>query len=488
MSALNLRTKLTYLLSIFLLLVTGASVANTNKETTSRTISNKALLAKTEEIVKQYVEPGWFSGSLMIMKDNQVIYEKSYGLADIEKDIKNSSTTKVRIGSINKHFTATLVMQKVQSGKLSLDDQLETFELGFPKEIASKITVRHLLNHTSGFADIFNEEYIKTYRSLKDINDKMPLLIDKPLISEPGEQYNYSNYGYIVLGAILEKLENKSFSSIINENIFNVIKLKDTRYALTEEVKNKARSYHFGATGEKVDRTDILENLTPDGGMYSTPRDIAHFYSSLFFTDKLLNDESKAVIGNGYKHSARKWNEILNSEKTHWNSYGGGPGVSAAAEILMKDKLIVVALANTDGLVAEYITQRIVDEYKGKPHKKVKLPLGLFAMTLLKEKGGDYLIKNAKQEFAKAGYSNYRARPLNKLGFALIKNNQLDKAISVFATNTKLFPDDANAFDSLAHAYEQAGNNTKALVNYKKALSLDANFQSAKDAIFRLSQ
>ncbi|TQV89363.1 serine hydrolase [Aliikangiella coralliicola] len=482
------QTKLTYLLAFFLLISSSSSIASSDNKSANSKASDELLIEKTNEIIKQYTDPGWFSGNVVIFKDDKVIYDKSFGFADIEKKIRNTSSTKIRIGSINKHFTAALVMQKVQAGKISLDDKLEKFELGFPKHIAEKITVRHLLKHTSGFGDIFNNEYFQTYRSLKNINDKLPLLLDKPLISEPGTQYNYSNYGYIVLGAILEKLERKSFQSIINENILEVIKADNTDYALTENVKGKAKSYHFTPLGEKIDRTGRLENLTPDGGMYSTPYDIALFYSKLFYSDELLNDKSKAIIGNGYKESTRTWIEILNSDKAHWNSYGGGPGVSAAVEILIKDKLIVIALANTDGLVAEHISQRVVEVYQGKQYKKIRLPIALFTKRLLEEKGDTYFVNNAKRELAQAGYENYGARPLNKMGFALIKSEQISQAISVFKANTKIFPKEPNTFDSLAYAYEKNGDKTQALLNYKKALSLDSGFKSAKEAILRLSQ
>ena len=482
------RAKLSYLLSAFLLISVGSNTANADNENTNSKASDGLLMSKTDEIIKQYTDPGWFSGSVVIFKNNKVIYDKSFGLADIENKLKNTSATKTRIGSINKHFTETLIMQKVQSGKISLDDTLEKFELGFPKDIANKITVRHLLKHTSGFADIFNNEYYKTYRSLKTINDKLPLLINKPLISEPGKEYNYSNYGYIVLGAILEKLEQKSFQSIINKNILNVINAKNTQYALTEDVTDKAKSYQFTPTGEKIDRTSRLENLTPDGGMYSTPYDLALFYSKLFYSNTLLNDQSKAVMKGNYKKSTKPWSEFLNSDKTKVAYYGGGPGVSAAVEVLIKDKLMVIALANTDGVVAERISQRVVEVHQGKQYKKIILPVGLFAKKLLDKKGDAYFIENAKSEFTKAGYDDFTARPLNKLGYALINNNQIDQAISVFIVNSKIFSKNPNTFDSLADAYEKAGNKTKALLNYKKALSLDSDLESAKKAILRLSQ
>ena len=470
-----------FLLSIFLFICTSASAG-----TVTTSASDELLINKTDEIIKQYTDLGWFSGSLVILKGEKVIYDKSFGYADIQKKVKNTSATKTRIGSINKHFTAALIMQKVQSGKISLDDTLAKFKLGFAKDIADKITVRHLLKHTAGFADIFNNEYFQSYRSLKTIDDKLPLLIDKPLIAEPGKEYNYSNYGYIVLGAILEKVEQKPFQTIINDNILKVIKADNTEYALTEDVKGKARSYHFSPTGDKIDRTNRLENLTPDGGMYSTPYDLALFYSKLFYSNQLLNDQSKALMYNGYKKSSKPWSEFLADGKNRWYSYGGGPGVSAAVEILIKDRLMVIALANTDDVVAESISQRVIEVYRGKAYKKVMAPLGLFAKKLLEETGSVFFVDNAKQAFGDAGYNDYGARPLNKLGYALINNNQLDQAISIFLANSQIFPQDPNTFDSLASAFEKAKNNSRALLNYQKALSLDADFESAKAAILRL--
>lgn len=480
-----------FLIVVVVGLFIGLQVNNWNENRKNGEIaatSDELLITKTDEIIKQYTDLGWFSGTLVIFKGDKVIYDKSFGYADLENKVKNTSATKTRIGSINKQFTAALVMQKIQSGKISLDDKLEKFELGFPKDIAEKITVRHLLKHTSGFADIFSDEYFETYRSLKSIKDKLPLLINKPLISEPGKKFNYSNYGYIVLGAILEKVEKKSFQSIINENILDVIKADNTKYALTENVIDKAKSYHFTPLGKKIDKTNSLENITPDGGMYSTPYDLALFYSKLLYSNLLLNDQSKAMISNRYKESIKPWSDFLDSDKAKSITYGGGPGVSAAVEILIKDKLMVIALANTDNVVAELITQRVIEVYQGKQYKKVMAPLALFANNLLVEKGSLYFIDNAKRELSEAGYDKYSPRPLNKLGYALIKNNQLDQAISIFITNTNIFPDEPNTFDSLADAYEKAGNKEKAILNYEKVLALDSDFGSAKEAILRLNQ
>lgn len=187
--------------------------------------------------------------------------------------------------------------------------------------------------------------------------------MNEPLLYEPGTNHKYSNYGYIVLGAILEKIEQKPFKQIIENNILNIIGAQSTHYQLTEEVKGKAKSYRFNSDGSKVDKTPILENVTPDGGMYSTTEDIAAFYHSLLYTNQLLNDEHKVLITTDYKGSSKTWSDILSNYNSHWNSYGGAPGVSAAVEVLLKDKFIVVILANTDGLVAEKMSQEIINVY-----------------------------------------------------------------------------------------------------------------------------
>jgi tetratricopeptide (TPR) repeat protein len=222
--------------------------------------------------------------------------------------------------------------------------------------------------------------------------------------------------------------------------------------------------------------------------MYSTPYDLAMFFSKLYYSNQLLNDQSKAMMRNHYKKSIKPWSEFLDNDKTKVISYGGGPGVSAAVEILIKDKFMVIALANTDGVVAERITQRVIEVHQGKPYKKILLPIGLFAVKLLENKGDAYFVNNAKSELSQAGYDQFTARPLNKLGFALINNNLHDQAMSVFIVNTEIFSEDPNTFDSLAFAYEKAGNNNKALLNYQKALSLDSDFESAKEGILRLNK
>lgn len=446
------------------------------------------LSSQVDEIVQQYIEPNWFAGNISVRRDDNAVYSLSSGLANIEKNIPNTPQTKIRIGSINKHFTSVLVLQKVQAGTLSLDDKLARFDLGFSKEIASKISIRHLLQHKSGFADIFNQEYYQTYQSLKTISDKLPLLMTQPLLFEPGTKYSYSNYGYIVLGAILEKIENKTFGDILKNNILQVIGAYNTEYALTDQVEGKAKSYHYNALAEKIDKTDILENVTPDGGMYASASDLALFYDKLFYSNLLLNNHYKAVLVCGYCEQAKPWQKIKQDPKVIWRSYGGGPGVSAVVEVAVANKLMVIVLANTDGLVAEYMSQRIMTSLSGKAYPRVKLPMRVYAKQLLEQKGKSFFLTKAKQALAKAGYQDFNQRSLNQLGLALLERERFEDAITVLTVNSQLFANQANTYDSLAYAYEKQGNKVQAMMNYKAALKLVPDFTSSIEGVKRLSE
>ncbi|UTW59388.1 serine hydrolase [Kordiimonas sp. SCSIO 12603] len=467
-----------------LMLIAGFSAQAHSQDTTDK---NTAFIEGAEAIIQGYTESGWFTGTVAIYKDDQIIFDKSYGLADIENNIANQSNTKIRIGSINKHITAAILLRMVQDGKLTLEDTLAKFDLGFPAEVANKITVRQLLSHRSGFADIFNDEYYRTYKSLKNIQDKLPLLMDKPLLSEPGTKREYSNYNYIVLGAIIEKISGQDFASVLKQEILSKIGANDTEYALTEDVTGKALSYSTTMTGKKVDRTAMLENVTPDGGMYSTPSDLARFYSHLFYENTILNDEMKAVLGNHYQKRDRKWEEIKANPDNIWSSYGGGPGVSAAVEVLFKDKLFIIVLANTDQLVAERISQRIADLHQGKTPEPALLPLGFFAYLYIEKNGIEAFSEKFETAIKEAGYKDYSDRWLNHLGFILWDEGEQDMSLAVLKKNVELFPTVANAFDSLGLIYERLGNKDAAIANYRKTLELDESFTSAKEGIERLS-
>lgn len=460
--------------------------ARASKMAPPRLAPNDEVARQAKKIAQAYHDMGWFSGVVLLADQGQPFYQEAFGYADIENEIPNTLSTKFRIGSINKDYTAVLILQMAESGMLSLDDKLEQFRLGFPTEVASKITVRQLLSHTSGFGDIFIPEYLDNIRAYKSIDDILPLLRDKPLAYEPGTDQQYSNYGYIVLGAILEKVSGKSYEYLLQENIFRILGARNTHCRIAEEIEGEARSYRFTLNGEKVDHTSQLEYPTPDGGMYSTAAEQLDFFQALFYTNKLISDESKALIFNDYASDGPAWEEIIQLDGNMQGYAGGGPGVSAVVEFLLKENAMFIVLANTDGGIAEEVARRIGQAALGRPVQEARLPMDNFLYSTLKKKGIQHLQLNLDALLAEGGYDNRSPMTLNRLGYALLEEGQNQDAIEVFRLNTILYPEEANPWDSLAEAYFKAGDKKMALKYYRKALEIDPEMPSAKRMVREL--
>ncbi|MCO6476402.1 MAG: serine hydrolase [Phaeodactylibacter sp.] len=460
--------------------------AGATKATTPALASNEDIARQARAIARSYHDMGWFSGVVLLAEQGKPFYQEAFGYADIENEIPNTLATKFRIGSINKDYTAVLALQMVEAGMLSLDDKLEQFRLGFPAEVAGKITIRQLLSHTSGFGDIFIPEYLNNIRAYKSIDDILPLLQNEPLIYEPGTDQQYSNYGYIVLGAILEKLSGQSYEYLLQENIFRILGARNTHCRIAEEIEGEARSYRFTVSGEKMDHTGQLEYPTPDGGMYSTAAELLDFFQALFYTDKLINDESKALIFNEYDPNGPAWEEIMQLDGAMQGFAGGGPGVSAAVLFLLKENLMFIVLANTDENIAEEIGRRIGMAAFGRPVPEAQLPVENYLYSAFKTEGGERFKNNLSALLQEGGYESLSPMTLNRLGYRLLNQENARDAIEVFRANTELYPDEANPWDSLAEAYLRAGDKAMALKYYRKALEIDPGLPSARRMVEEL--
>jgi CubicO group peptidase (beta-lactamase class C family) len=200
-------------------------------------IFSQTKVEKIETLLNQYYKFQEFNGSVLVAEEGQVIYKKGFGLSNMEWNIPNTPDTKFRLGSITKQFTAMLVMQLVEEGKLKLNIPITNYIPEYPKNSGNKITIHHLLTHTSG---------IPNYTSLPGFGDivrdpETPLDLIKtfwelPLEFEPGARFQYSNSGYIVLGYILEKVTGKSYQDLLKEKIFDPTGMKNSGYDQTSEI------------------------------------------------------------------------------------------------------------------------------------------------------------------------------------------------------------------------------------------------------------
>ena len=245
--------------------------------------------------------------ALGIMKDGQLIYSRGYGLANMEYGIPNSAASVFRIGSTSKQFTAACIVLLAEQGKLSLDDTLRSFFPDFP-EYAEKITVRHLLNHTSGIRDYLQLTYLKGLRDddfYLDADVMKWLTNQDDLNFAPGDEFLYSNSGYWLLGQIVNRVAGKNMAEFAREAIFMPLGMVDTHFHNDHKqiVKNRASGYAPKEKGDfEISMTTL--DMIGDGGIFTTINDIKKwddaFYASAVLSRSFWEEMTRqGVLNNG---------------------------------------------------------------------------------------------------------------------------------------------------------------------------------------------
>ena len=312
-------------------------------------LTEAEFVTETQNFIDGLVKNDEFSGVVLIAKNNQPVFAKAFGLANKETNAPNKIDTKFNLGSINKVFTQIAIGQLAKLGKISYDDKLSKFLPDYPnKEAAEKVTVRHLLQMTSGVGDFFGEKFIATPKTkFRNISDFVPLFSDKPLAFEPGTKNQYSNGGYILLGAIIENVTGKSYYDYVRENIFQPVGMSNTEYFESDKkTANMAEGYTTEGvkTDDKNKRRNNLDTRpargSSAGGGYSTAEDLLKFSLALQ-TGKIQNSEEAPM----QKNNSGKFMGL--------GIAGGSPGVNAALEIMPQTGYTVIVLSNYDPPSAE---------------------------------------------------------------------------------------------------------------------------------------
>jgi CubicO group peptidase (beta-lactamase class C family) len=184
-------------------------------------MSEAELVSALRAKLERDAADGKFSGTVLVAKDGRTVFAGAYGLADREHGVANTLDTKFRIASMNKMFTAVAVLQLVQAGKIRLDAPLGTYLTDYPnKEVAGKVTIHQLLTHTGGTGDIFGPEYSAHRQELRNVSDYVELFGTRGLQFEPGSKFDYSNYGFVLLGAVIEKVSGMNYYDYVAEHVF----------------------------------------------------------------------------------------------------------------------------------------------------------------------------------------------------------------------------------------------------------------------------
>ena len=313
---------------------------------------------------------GNFNGIISVRKNNDVIFQKPYGFADIINKIPNEIDTKFATASAGKVFVAVAILKLIEKGKLKLNDcigNILDFDL---KEIDKNITIKQLLNHTSGIPDYFDESVMEEYADLwqnfpnykirKSI-DLLPLFINKPMMYKAGKKFQYNNSGFVVLGLIIEKITGLLFDEYLNENIFLPCGMNNTGYYELDRLPAKcANSYIYDNV-----RNEYYTNIysvdvkgTGAGGAFTTVTDIEKFWDCLL-SDKLISNDLLSemlklqITDNKNYYGYGMWLEKLKDESLKPYFTGSDPGVSFLTSFNMNEKINITIISNTGNNVWE---------------------------------------------------------------------------------------------------------------------------------------
>jgi len=246
--------------------------------------------AKLDAYFETLANNNRFIGSVAVSKNNELIYSKSVGFADIEQGLKANENSKYRIGSISKTFTTALVFKAIEESILNLNQTIDKF---FPSvKNADKITIAHLLYHRSGIPNFTNDKSYMNWNTQPKTEQEMIEIIAKAGSDfEPDTKASYSNSNFVLLTYILEKVYRKSYSELLEEKIIQLIGLKNTFYGGTINIKNnECHSYKYTEGWKKESETDMSIPLGA-GGIVSTPIDL-NLFSEALFSGKIVSTNS----------------------------------------------------------------------------------------------------------------------------------------------------------------------------------------------------
>ncbi len=295
------------------------------------------LLAHTASYVDSLSALDQFSGVVLIAEGDSTLFLKAYGFADREKKIPNLPDTRFNVGSINKIFTRIAVLQLASQGKLSLSDSIGRFLPDYPNaEAARRVTIRQLLDMSSGIGDFFGDRYDAFDKEkIEGLKDYLPLFADKPLEFAPGTARRYSNGGYIVLGLIVERASGMDYYAYVRQHVYAPAgMLSSGWFGKSALPPNTALGY---STPQKSSNYPTLPGIgSSAGGGYCTASDLLRFVGSLK-RGILTRGEPGAGLG----------------------IQGGAPGLNAALEWDPAAGYVIVVLSNFDPPLAGRLAQHI---------------------------------------------------------------------------------------------------------------------------------
>jgi len=320
-------------------------------------LPDDALAAEVDRYVHKLAQADVFSGVVLLAKGDRPILITAVGQASREFAVPNRADTRFNLGSITKTFTAVSVLQLAERGKLSLDDPLSKYLPDVPDpDSARRVTLRQLLTHTSGLGDHVNamarDPFRTRYRTLAPM---LELVRGVPPMFEPGSRWRYSNSGFLVLGAVIEKASGRDYYDYVRENVFARAGMDDTDFYELDRVNGGlacgyTKEFRGGRPCFRNNQFDLFVRGGPEGGAYSTAHDLLRFARALrggkllstqLVSEALSAKPSLGSSGYGYGFEVEEGGRVLG----HGGSF---VGAQTKLDLFPQGDYTAVVLSNLD--------------------------------------------------------------------------------------------------------------------------------------------
>ncbi len=434
---------------------------------------------------------GQFNGAILVAVHGSTIYRKGFGKANFQTGTNFTPETQSDIGSVTKQFTAMAIMMLAERGKLSYDDPVSKYIPEFSRSAhLSQITLRRLLNHTSGIPDYGDLGIDDSGLGQQGLIAE--LLKKEYLFARSGLRYRYSNPGYALLAVVVERVSGKRFGEFLEQEIFAPVGMSNTFVYDASWKKNALTAIGYDQFGQVDDGGPTA--IPGDGGVYSTVDDLFKWDQALY-TERLVRQPTLAeAFAPGKVHEGTStygfgWNiEQDRGSKYLWHQ-GSHAGFRAFIGRRLAERVTVIMLTNKGNSKRQDIDASIQNILAGKPYVLPRHSGAEKLYRTIHESGINaalqmfYAFKKSKSADYDLGESE-----LNTLGYQLLYGDRrVSDAVAIFKLNAIEHPLSSNAFDSLGEAYRVNGERNLAIISYTKAALLDPTNGHAAGELKKLS-
>jgi CubicO group peptidase (beta-lactamase class C family) len=453
----------------------------------SAVVHSQSISTQIDALMHKLADRGQFNGSVLVADHGKIVYQHSFGVANAAKSIVFRPDTPCYLASLSKQYTAMAIMMLHKRHKLSYDDQLTKYFPEFPS-YAQKITIRNLLNHTSGIVDypklglehpgLTNEEVLNAL--IKQARPQFPV----------NEKFEYSNSGYILLALIVEKVSGRPFRTFLKKEIFLPLGMKNSFVHDGSEPLPEKRAVGYNRFGDLDDYTLLTFG---EGGIYSTVGDLFKWDQALYtgklidqttlneaFKPAKLNDGRDSNYGFGWGIGTYENEPTL----SHAGRFGG---FNTYIKRFPQSRNTVIFLTNMGFMNMLSIGNALTGVLNGRPYNLPKLPIADAIYKSYNSDGIDValnLYASLKQKETES--YDFGIVELDELGYKLLRSSDAKAAIKVFQLNIEAYPSIADLYDSLGDGYLKNGDHDSAVKAYKKALEIEPSNSNARDMLKKL--